>query len=63
MIVIKCKRVQSTNPDITKSTFTVYNKDGSVLLENATFDDVFKKENVIKLILNATSLPLRIVEN
>lgn len=45
------------------STFTVYNQDGTILKENATFEEVYSKENLLKLILSVTSLPLRVVEN
>lgn len=45
------------------STFTVYNQDGTILKEDATFEEVYSKENLLNLILGATSLPLRVVEN
>ena len=60
---MKCRYKEVMKSDISLSTFTVYNQDGSVLKESATFDEVFSKENVLNLILEATSLPLRIKEN
>lgn len=60
---MKCRYKEAMKSDIAQSTFTVYNQDGSVLKESATFDEVFSKENVLNLILEATSLPLRIKEN
>lgn len=60
---MKCRYKEVMKSDIAQSTFTVYNQDGSVLKESATFDEVFSKENVLNLILEATSLPLRVKEN
>ena len=60
---MKCRYKEVMKSDISLSTFTVYNQDGSVLKESATFDEVFSKENVLNLILEATSLPLRVKEN
>ena len=60
---MKCRIKKTNDNNITNSTFTVYNQDGTVLKENATFDEIYSKENFIKLILSATSLPLRAVEN
>ena len=60
---MKC-RIKKTNDNYNRnSTFTVYNQDGTVLKENATFDEAFSKEGMLNLILSATSLPLRLVEN
>lgn len=60
---MKCRYKEVMKSDISLSTFTVYNQDGSVLKESTTLDEVFSKENVLNLILEATSLPLRVKEN
>ena len=60
---LKCRIPKTKQFDITKSTFTVYNQDGTLLKENATFDEIYSKEGILDLILSAASLPLRVVEN
>lgn len=60
---MKCRVKRTKDNDIMNSTFTVYNQDGTILKEDATFEEVYSKENLLNLILSATSLPLRVVEN
>ena len=60
---MKCRVKKTNGNNIMNSTFTVYNQDGTILKENATFEEVHSKENLLNLILSATSLPLRVVEN
>lgn len=60
---MKCLKNKNSSSNIEKSTFTVYNQDGSVLRKNATFEQIYSKEGLLSLILEATSLPLRVVEN
>ncbi|MBQ4128579.1 MAG: hypothetical protein IJD68_02275 [Ruminococcus sp.] len=60
---MKCRYKENMKSGISQPTFTVHNQDGSVFRENATLDEVFSKENMLNLILEATSLPLRVKEN
>lgn len=60
---MKCRIPKPENHDFTKSTFTVYNQDGTLLKENATFEEVYSKEGLFNLIFSDTSVPLRVVEN
>ena len=60
---MKCWYQENMKSGIFQPTFTVYNQDGSILRENATVDEVFSQENMLNLILEATSLPLRVKEN
>lgn len=60
---MKCRYQENMKSGIFQPTFTVYNQDGSILRENATVDEVFSQENMLNLILEATSLPLRVKEN
>lgn len=52
---MKCRYNKPYDNDIAISTLTLLNSDGSVLKEDATFEQIFKKENLISIILEAAT--------
>ena len=52
---MKCRYNKAYDNDIAIPTLTLHNSDGSVLKEDATFEQIFKKENLISIILEAAA--------